>query len=218
MRIPILLLTLFIHFISWSQKETNPARVLTYATSLKINNDDLPDYLKEYLNQKYGDSLHIVYDASGNIRMNYFRSGESGIMYNIYNAEKHLLYARWKNIDTLYYYDASINEYILDSMNTVETANGSKVEYYSHHPEVNGPAIQEFYFVNDSLHVDPDLYIDFQDFFFHSIISQSRRLPVKTVIRSDDFTITRVLTHSRIITELKKSIFEDNGKFPLKLY
>ncbi|NVK65866.1 MAG: hypothetical protein HWE22_14830 [Flavobacteriales bacterium] len=218
MRILALSVYLLITVFSWGQTENKFARVLTYATTLEIVNDDLPAYAKDYLNQKYGDSLHVVYDTLGNIRMNYFRSGKNGIAYYFYNATNHTMYARWKGIDTLYYYDASVNDYTLDSMKTSKTIDGSKIECYSHNPEVNGAAIQEFYFVEDSMYVNPDLYADFKDFFFHSIISESRKLPVKTVIKSNDIIIRRVLTNSRIIANPKKSLFEDNGKLPLKKY
>lgn len=90
----------------------------------EILSDTIPKDIKDYLNQKYWDSVQITCDSRGNIRMDYFGSGASGMDYNIYNAKKHLMYAKWKNADTTYYYDTSINEYHLDSTQRVEEPNG----------------------------------------------------------------------------------------------
>ena len=73
------------------------AMILTYSIELEIMNDSMPEYTRDYLNQKYVDSVQITYDSRGNIRMDYFGSGKSGMDYNIYNAKKHLMYAKWKN-------------------------------------------------------------------------------------------------------------------------
>ena len=148
--------------------------------------------------------------------MNYFGIGKSGLSYNIYNAEKHILCAKWKNLDTTYYYNTLINEYTLDSTENVEQPNGFILKYFFHSSHTKDNYTQEFHFINDSLQVNPSLYKDFKDFFFADIIEESNSLPVKTIITSKDIKLTRRLVRTRTITDPKVSFFSFNKQIPLR--
>jgi hypothetical protein len=185
-------LVLLVYLTSCGLKmKSNDTRILTYSIELEILSDTIPKDAKAYLNQKHGDSVQITYDSRGNIRMNYFGSGSSGMEYNIYNAQKHLMYAKWKNRDTTYYYNTIINEYHLDSTQRIEESNRFILKYYSQNPHANGNIIQEFQFINDSLIVNSKLYKDFKDFAFADIIKESKLLPIKTIMTTESIRLTK---------------------------
>lgn len=204
-------------FTSFGQtKNSQEAMVLTYTTQVSMLNEDLPQSSKEYLNQKYGDSVQICYDTRGNIRMDYFGSGARGMEYNFYNSKNHLLYAKWKNLDTLYYYDANVNEYPLDSASREVIKKGFALRYYSHHSTINGVVLQEYHFLNDSLQVNAELYKDFKDMLFADLIEESQSLPIKTIIASGDIQITRELIGVIKMKNPKKSFFRRDKNLPIK--
>jgi len=209
------LITFCLTSCAQSNKSTN-TRVLTFDTKLEILDDSKSESTKNYLNQKYGDSVNVTYDSRGNIRTDYLGSGEMGLIYNFYNSERRLSYTKWKNLDTLYYYDATINEYPLDSVKRNTTPNGFVLTYYSQNPYAEGDIIQEFHFLNDSLVVNAKLYKDFKDFSFGEIIADSKRLPIKTVSTVEGIRITRNLLRVEHIEDPKKSFFEPNTGIPLK--
>lgn len=191
---------------------------LTYDNSLEILDDSKPESVKNYLFQKYGDSLEIVYDKFGNIRMDYFGSGAKGMSHNFYNAEKHINCAKWKNIDTLFYYDASINEYHLDSTNRIDTPNGFILKYYSQNHADGFGIVQEAHYINDSLHIDPELYKNFKDFSFYEIQADAKLLPVKTILTLEGIRITRNLIRAKQIECPKETNFQLDPLIPSKKY
>ncbi len=199
-------------------KKTEPkiARLLTYEQQVEILDESKNENVKNYLLQKYGDSTAVIYDSRGNIRMNYYGSGKMGMEYNFYNANKHINCAKWKNMDTIFYHDASINEFDLDSTSRKETLNGFSLIYYSKNPSDTNGIIQEFHFINDSLKVDASLYKNFKDISFNEIIFEAGLLPVKTIVTVEGIRISRTLIRMKNITDPRASYFELDPNLPAK--
>jgi len=184
------------------------AKVLTYTTNVEILNDSFSQSVIDYFSQKYGDSVEVTYDSRGNIRMDYFGSGDMGMSYNFYNARLHQNYSKSKNLDTIYFYDTSINNYRLDSTERISNEHGFILKYYSQDPYDSTGIIQEFHFLYDSLIVNPELYKDFNDFSFCEIIADSKCLPIKTIVTNGGIRITRNLFRTRPIVNPNLSFFE----------
>ena len=214
-----LLLFVIISVILFSCREKKGqtyARLLTYKVKLEILDESIPESGKEYLNQKYGDSVEIRYDRFGNIRLDHFGSGEMGMEYSFYNADRHKNYSKWKNFDTIYYYDTSINKFRLDSMIRINVPNGFLIRNYSDNPYDHRGIYQEFYFLNDSLTVNEDLYKGFNDFSFGEVIANSQSLPIKTTLIAEGVKTTRTLFRVQIIDDPNINLFTPDEKYPLK--
>lgn len=215
----VILLFVMINAVSLGQDQNKgKAKLLTYTVDLDIISDTMPESLKFFLNQKYGDTLEMIYDSHGNIRMDYYYSGEYGLRYAIYNAKKHTMYLKYRMSDTVYFFDTSINTYILDSTKRELISGGFALKYFSHGPELQGGAIQEYQFADKSLTVKPKLYKDFKDFFFVDILGESQLIPTEWTIKSNAFMMTRSLAYYKTIKNPKKSEFMPDKKLPLKKY
>lgn len=191
---------------------------LTYTESIEISNDSIPSNMKDYLRQKYGDSVKITYDNNGNIRLDHFGSGDYGLDYSIYNAIKHTSFVKWKNLDTIYFYDTRENGYVLDTIIRSIDDNELTISYITDHSEINGKAVQSMRFYKDSLSIDPNLYSEFKDFFFSDILKESKRLPVWTQLKSGDIQLTRELIRVKRLEHLEQNLFEPDINLPLKEY
>lgn len=206
-------------FVACSRKEeAKNSLLLTYEQEIEILDETKTESVKNYLLQKYGDSVGVIYDSRGNIRMNYYGSGEMGMEYNFYNAGKGINCAKWKNMDSIFYYDASVNEYQLDSTSRIETRNGFILTYYSQNPADSNGIIQESHFIHDSLKIDPYLYKNFKDFSFYEILAEAELLPIKTILTAEGIRISRNLVRSKNITEPRESYFDLDTEIPSRKY
>lgn len=156
---------------------------LTYSVNVEILSDSLTEGWKEYLLQKFGDSITFLMFPNGSIWFEYYGSGERGYDYQFYDANKAQFNAKWKNIDTIYYYSTKENILNLKSKSTpidtmlhgVKTKRGCFTGN-DKTLETDYTVRQMFYYIEDSLKTDSKLYKDFKDFFFSDYLTHAKAL------------------------------------------
>ena len=79
--------------------------VITYKVTTRLKNENNP--YKDYLLQKYGDSLQIYISQDGSLMRKYYGKGDHGMNWHVYDSPSNYYYAKWKGIDTIYYYSCS---------------------------------------------------------------------------------------------------------------
>lgn len=192
--------------------------MLTYSVKVEILNDSIPSYAKKYLNQKYGDSVEMTYDANGSIRMQYFGSGGFGYEYQIYDNNSKTVYSKWKGLDTLYFYRVTKNPLSLISMEKKIEGEQILINLKSFDTISGMKANQKFYFIKDSLNVDPNLYKGYNDFFRFKILNESKHHPIKTELESDDLRLTRSLISVNQMKNVGNEFFKIPKDLPRKKY
>ncbi len=171
-------------------------RTLTYEMGVEIVSDTLNPRVKEYLLQKFGDSLVMSLDDLGNIRFDYYGSGGSGYDYSIYNVESNHYYTKWKSLDTAYHYNVGMNTLQLDEVKHLKKkkVNGVKcevVEFQAHDKTFPRFYVnQVFYYNPDSLKVDIEQYEMLKEYFFYDYLKITNCMYFKKVIKMPDYNLT----------------------------
>lgn len=153
-------------------------KYITYKIDIEITNDTLDKVVSNYLLQKYGDSLQIMFDNKGNINFKYYGSGDFGYDVNIYNIKENNFYAKWKNIDTAYYYNVNKNILDLIEKNHLESQEVNEVicnviEFKGLDSYSRDTINQIFYYNKNYLAIDCEKYKSFKEFFFYDYDSIS---------------------------------------------
>lgn len=196
-------------------KRNFPARELTYKVSIEILSDTLNEYVRDYLHQKYGDSVVCTYDTRGNIRMDHYGGGENSTEHTLFDASKSTIYAKFSNSDTIYFYSTLLNEFAVDSIQRETSETGLELTYVSRSLETGDLITQRYSFAKDSLEVNPLLYKMYNDLSFSEIILESGALPINLAIETTIRRLTRRLIRVRTIKNPKKSFFLPDSRIPL---
>lgn len=198
------------------ENELTNVTSLTYKLDLEITSDTIDPLTAEYLLQKFGDSLIMSINKEGSIRFDYYGSGEQGYDFNLFNVRTNHFYAKWKNLDTLYHYDANSNILKLVEMNhlnnqSINSINckvlqikGVDKEYPNYY--VN----QTFYYNSDTLQINPKKYKRYKEFFFYNYLLKSNSLYLKKVLEMPEYR----LTYTLINTDKNKSMDIDRFNPP----
>lgn len=190
--------------------------LLTYSADVLIISDTVDEAFRNYLRNKNGDSIRVIYDHRGNIRMNYYGTGDYGFQYNMFNAKEKRLYAKFNNRDTLYYFNTAVNSYPEDSIVKSKSSLSITVKCYSIDKSKNQQILQKFQFIKDSLVVDTKLYEGFQDLSFGKIIAKGGRLPIKSTETTSLTKFTKQLIRVKTTDSPDESYFKPNESLPLK--
>ena len=216
---------LFIFSIMFSCADLNTqskATILTYDLKLEITSDTLPEPFSDYLFQKFGDRLRMTFDSLGNIRMDYFGSGDYGYDYQIYDHASNQLYGKWKNLDTLYYYGVSENILELTSKNQLRDSviNGVKcraIQYNAvHKTNPNDRANQTFFYRPDTLRIDYKKLLQHKEFFYSDYLDHARVMYLKKITEMSGYSLTYTLTAHNENVWVNSDLFSIPNHLPQK--
>ena len=184
-----------IHSCSLKKNESQTF-LLTYNIDVEIVNKSLPTKIRDYINVKYGDSINVKYDELGNVSFYYLNSGENGLKYQLFDNQSHQTRVRWNNIDTVYFYDHSVNSLNFLSKQEKREFKENCIEYTGVDIFSGDTVVQKYCYVEDSLKTSPNLYSSFDDLFFGEFMTISDCLPTRTVMRSKSIILTKTLVRA----------------------
>ena len=165
--------------------------VITYSVEVEY-----PENYKYgwYMDQKYGDTMLLFISSNGDYLRTYINTGDMGWDFTSYSHSENTVYAKWKNIDTVFWYPATDTSIQLKTMNIGEDAlimnqkcksifiesyfpldssNLSMSLYYSGYPKAN-----------------PELYKNHKDSFYDLVYPMSKSHFLMMISDMGDFTIT----------------------------
>jgi hypothetical protein len=79
--------------------------IITYKVKTLLKVKDHP--ANEYFLQKYSDTLEFYVNKKGDFKRHYKGFREFGMDWNIYLKDKNEYYAKWHNMDSIFYYECS---------------------------------------------------------------------------------------------------------------
>ena len=202
---------------SQNAKKESFEGVLTYKSEIVFRNKN--SYYQEYFGQKYGDTLKVYYNKKGDILRQFLNSGERGYDFNLYLQSENNYYAKWKNLDTLYYYNTTENA--LDKINETRGKSGKiqgkKCKYISIEGKdpIGKQIVKLTYHYSGEPYLDSKLYTGFIDFFTAEILSEANSPFIKLEQDMGDYILTYIL----VAVERKKIgdfVFQLPDDYPKK--
>jgi len=190
--------TLFFHIIifsilgtsfCWSQESFEG--IVTYKIELVLKKENSPN--NEYIAQKFGDSLKILFNKKGDFYRKYIGAGSKGFDFQIYKAATNKYYCKWKNLDTLYYYNAKEN--ILKLTSKEQGTSGvffnkpSKYVTIEGYIPETGENVREKLYYTGFPYLNPAPYKNLKDFFICDLFNISKSPFVKIELEFDDHII-----------------------------
>jgi len=145
-----------------------------------------------YQKQKYGTEAKLYISKNGDFKREYTKSGDKGFDFNIYDKSENRLYAKWRNIDTVYSLSAENNslEFIEDKELKGETIKGFKCNAYlitGRDPLGEQTVSLKYFYPVDKEYIDPNLYSNYNDFFYNKVISKIQSPYYKIIMDMNDF-------------------------------
>lgn len=134
---------------------------------------------REYLQQKFGDSVAMSFREDGSIRWDYYGKGKVGLEYALFDHSSNLYYTKWKGIDSLYYYDFGKNALLLEEKKSIadtviDGISCRSLVYQCFASDVSGVPIKHTLFYNaDTLQLDKKKYAGWKDFFMDDFFNES---------------------------------------------
>ncbi len=183
---------------------------ISYKVNLAINNKDLPIYVREYLESKFGDTLITYYHKNGDVLRKYKGSGLNGNDYHIYKKNENSYFIKRNNSDTIYSFNANINSVNLKSkykeINDVYILNQkcSSVVYEGFSANGNQNTKVTFFYSGKPI-VNHELYKNWKDLFINDFFKTAKSPFLKYQLETDNFTLE--ITAIKI----KKMKIEDEG-------
>ncbi|MEM6807033.1 MAG: hypothetical protein AAF696_36870 [Bacteroidota bacterium] len=139
--------------------------IITYEVETKLKYEE-HEY-NYYFEQKYGDSLKVYIFKDGSFRREYMNSGKLGLDWQIYNRSNNNYYAKYRSLDTVYYYDTKENVFEFKSFNQLpnriilgKTCEGLEKVIYE--PRAGETFISHFYYSGEEA-LAPNIYDEFKD-------------------------------------------------------
>ena len=206
---------LLITISSLGQTQNSFEGIITYKVSVNFIENDSPD--KEYFEQKYGDTLKVYFNKNGDIFKKIIGSGEYGYDFNLYLNRENNYYAKWKNLDTLYYYNVS--EENLTELSRETGRIDDKINYFKIkgiEPNSRQIVTQKFYYTG-SPYLNGKLFQKFSDFFTDEYYQLSNSPFLKLELDLGN----HIITYEAVKIESKKlddSIFTFPSSIPKKRY
>lgn len=193
--------------------------IVTYKVEVEITNKDLP--YQDYFIQKYGDSLQVFYSKEGNIFRQYHNTGPKGYDFHAYLIKNNHYYGKWKNLDTIYHYDA-----IDPAIELVEIKKGRSIEILGqkcrsvvmkmYDPRGEQNVIQYMYY-SGKPYLDPLLFENLKDMHTNRYHEISKSVPLKMVMDLDGYILRMTALKVEEIP-VDPSRFTIPEGIPLKLY
>ena len=156
--------------------------IVSYAINLEIKEN--AENFAEYYGQKYGDILNVHYASNGNQYFKYVNSGDLGLDWAVYLVDENEYYAKWKSMDSIFYYSCDTNMLELLSFETLEKANISERQCDQYRVEsmatkgLDVEFLTKYWYFNDELPFDGEIYSDYKDERIDSIYSISNSHPI----------------------------------------
>lgn len=163
--------------------------IITYKVEVEFK-DNIPIKYKEYLRQKRGHTMLAYYDSKGNIYKDFPYSGGNGLDFHIYNSQKQEFYAKYKHLDTLYFYDTSENMLKLLDKKKGETNDeilGQKcsfIEFSGIIPKTKERVRLKFWY-SGKPYLNPNLFKGFKDFYNSEFFKISKSPFLKLILELD---------------------------------
>ena len=166
--------------------------VITYKVDVVFTNKDLP--YREYFEQKFGDSLEVFYSKKGDILRKFHNAGERGYDFNLYLNSNNNYYSKWKNLDTIYYYQAN-DPFI--KLISIDTGNQDQILGYTCNSIVvkgidtigQQKVIQTYYYSGEP-YLDPELFQNYKDFYAYDIFKRTESPFLKLELDLDGYIVT----------------------------
>jgi len=190
--------------------------IITYKIEVAIIKDT--EY-NEYYKQKYGDTLVTYISGNGDYKRVYKNSGEMGFDFVSYSKRNNELYAKWKNIDTVYHYSALNNSITNFSIKQSDTMNILGYQCQSIIVEgvdpIGNQRVKTKYYYAKEPYLDASLYKDYNDFYYNKIVAIMKSQYLKMVMDLEDIIVTFEVIEI-IPKELKNNVFFISKKTPKK--
>ncbi len=164
-----------------------------YATEIETYGS-APDYFQEYLENKYGNRLIIKYERNGDFVRKHVNSGPKGNKEQIYDADKGLLSITMNDTNAIETID--LREMSIDCPNKTITKNtqigGQAVECvcYEGTSMYKQNISIKYCYSKESPRIDPELFKNYNDFYFYDFLKHSKRIYLLFSLKTDDFKLT----------------------------
>lgn len=150
--------------------------LITYKVEVILKEKDSP--YNDYYSQKYGDTIKIYYAANGNQRTDYLNSGKRGMDWRIYIHEKNTEYAKWHNMDTVFYFDAyqlatELQEFKKGDKRKILGKKCKSIVSKAYEPNGDETIVQKFYYSGKE-YADPLIFEKYRDGYLDKIYALSK--------------------------------------------
>ncbi len=195
--------------------------IIKYSVSFDEGDRSKPAYYYDYIKQKYGDVALYHFKANGDFLRTYPYSGDKGVDFYLYKNDTKNFYAKWRNIDTLFYYNVTENmlQFTKEETGKSEIILGEQCSFYkiSGIDTVGGQQVTQTYHFSGKPYIDPSLYEGYNDFFFSKIIKKTKSPFLKLILDMNyyklEFTAKKIEEK-----ELEDGLFKIPTGIPLKKY
>ncbi len=178
-----IILTAYLLLIGlYSNAQNNFEGIVTYKINLEIKEN--AGSTAFYYEQKYGDTLKVYYATNGDQLMEYVNSGELGLDWAMYLVEANEYYSKWRSMDSIFYNSCDTNYLEVLSFEKLDKINISDrvCEQYLVECMATKDSDVEFlsryWYFNDELPFDGELYSDYKDARIDSVYSLSNSHPI----------------------------------------
>ena len=176
----------------------------------EISSDEIN--FKQKLDEKYGDSLIVLYSNNGNLKRQYLNSSNTGNEIQIYDPKKGVLFTKNRDSQTFNEGDVKINsivKFISKKKINNETIMNLDCECFEYIgvSKYNQNVILNYCFSIKTPELNYILFEKHNDFFLNEFFETSQRPYLKFSIETETFKI--VQTATKILEEeIESKIFE----------
>ncbi len=219
LKTPLQLFIFIFPFICFTQNNKKSFEgIITYKIEVSILKSTEYD---EYYKQKYGDTLVTYISKKGDYKRVYKNSGEMGFDFVIYSKNTNELYAKWKNIDTVYHYNASQNNLTNLSIKNADTTTIIGYQCQSiimiGIDTIGNQQVKTKYYYSYEPYLDPSLYENYNAFYYNKIVEVIKSQYLKMIMDLEDILVTFEVIEIKP-TELKNDVFFIPKKIPKKKF
>jgi len=167
--------------------------IITYKVDVIFKNKKEDAAYKKYIVEKFGDTLKVFFNKKGDIHKRYIGTGPRGYDFHTYRTNTNNYYAKWKNLDTLYFNNVKENILkFIDKETGISKPILNKPSKYilikGYVPETNEMVNQKFYYTGYP-YLDPKLYKNYKEFFMNETLQITKSPFLKLELELDDFTV-----------------------------
>ncbi len=162
-------------------------------------NQKVPEGFEKTLNNKYGDSLEMIYSKKGFFKRRYINTGESGNDYQLYFPENGKFVIVKKNATKIDTGSVTVNSLKLKSFTQIKSEKIMNLdcdcyEYKTSRSSNGTEVILNYCFSKTLTKLDPILFKKHEDFFLSDFFRKSERPYLKFSMKVPAFTITYIAT------------------------